>query len=183
LKRSTLRQSHVIKPDTSNDENLRARINTLDYELKNLQQERGLLVLQHEKELRDIQIKAEADFKRAQAAESASKKAAHKCDALTQELQDLQNQAVNERASLEKRLRESEKQNTSLREDLEDALGQLADLKRQYEHQTKDVEAKRITLQETVDRFKDDMQSLTQNLDATQERLAKRHLAQVTHRR
>jgi mitotic spindle assembly checkpoint protein MAD1 len=108
LKRSTLRQSHVIKPDTSNDENLRARINTLDYELKNLQQERGLLVLQHEKELRDIQIKAEADFKRAQAAESASKKAAHKCDALTQELQDLQNQAVNERPSLEKRLRESE---------------------------------------------------------------------------
>jgi mitotic spindle assembly checkpoint protein MAD1 len=31
------------------------------------------------------------------------------------------------------------------------------------------VEAKRITLQETVDRFKDDMQSLTQNLDATRE--------------
>jgi hypothetical protein len=38
------------------------------------------------------------------------------------------------------------------------------------------VEAKRIALQETVDRFKDDMQSLTQNLDATQGRLAKRHL-------
>jgi mitotic spindle assembly checkpoint protein MAD1 len=60
----------------------------------------------------------------------------------------LQNQAVNKRASLEKQLRESEKQNTSLREDLEDALGQLADLKRQYEHQIKDVEVKRIALQE-----------------------------------
>jgi mitotic spindle assembly checkpoint protein MAD1 len=69
----------------------------------------------------------------------------------------LQNQAVNERASLEKQLRESEKQNTSLREDLEDALGQLADLKRQYEDQIKDVEVKRIALQETVDRFKDGM--------------------------
>ena len=54
----------------------------------------------------------------------------------------MQNQAVNKRASLEKQLRESEKQNMSLRE-------------------------------ETVDRFKDDMQSLTQNLDATQGRLAK----------
>jgi hypothetical protein len=60
----------------------------------------------------------------------------------------LQNQAVNKRASLEKQLRESEKQNTSLREDLEGALGQLADLKRQYEHQIKDVEVKRIALQE-----------------------------------
>ena len=54
--------------DGGNDENLRAKINTLDYELKNLQQERSLLVLQHEKELRDLQLKADADFKRAQVA-------------------------------------------------------------------------------------------------------------------
>jgi mitotic spindle assembly checkpoint protein MAD1 len=176
LKRSTVRQSQLVKPDTSNDENLRARINTLDYELKNLQQERGLLVLQHEKELRDLQVKAEADFKRAQAAESASKKAAQKYDALAQELRDSQNQAVNDRASLDKRLRESQEQNASLREDLEDAQGQLADLGRQYEHQIKDVEAKRVALQEIVDRFKDDVQSLRQNLEATQERLARRDL-------
>jgi mitotic spindle assembly checkpoint protein MAD1 len=180
LKRSTFRQSLVGKPDTSNDENLRARINTLDYELKNLQQERGLLVLQHEKELRDLQVKAEADFKRAQVAESASKKAAHKYDALALELRDSQNQAVNERASLDKRLRDSQEQNASLREDLEDAQGQLADLGRQYEHQIKDVEAKRVALQEIVDRFKDDAQGLTQNLEAMQERLARRDI-EVEH--
>jgi mitotic spindle assembly checkpoint protein MAD1 len=176
LKRSTFRQSQVVKPDASNDENLRARINTLDYELKNLQQERGLLVLQHEKELRDLQVKAEADFKRAQAGESASKKAAQKYDALAQELRDSQNQAVNERASLEKRLRESQEQNASLREDLEDAQGQLADLGRQYKHQIKDVEAKRVALQEAVDRLRIDVQSLTENLEATQGRLATRDL-------
>jgi mitotic spindle assembly checkpoint protein MAD1 len=148
----------------------------LDYELKNLQQERGLLVLQHEKELRDLQIKAEADFKRAQAAESASKKAAHKHEALAQELRDAQNQAINERASLDKQLRDSQEQNASLREELEDAQGQLSDLGRQYEHQIKDVEAKRVALQETVDRFKNDMHTLTQNLEATQQRLARRDL-------
>ena len=148
----------------------------MDYELKNLQQERGLLVLQHEKELRDLQIKAEADFKRAQAAESASKKAAHKHDALVQELRDSQNQAINERASLDKQLRDSQEQNASLREELEDAQGQLSDLGRQYEHQVKDVEAKRVALQETVDKFKNDMQTLTQNLEATQQRLARRDL-------
>lgn len=148
----------------------------MDYELKNLQQERGLLVLQHEKELRDLQIKAEADFKRAQAAESASKKAARKHEALAQELRDAQNQAINEKASLDKQLRDSQEQNASLREELEDAQGQLSDLGRQYEHQIKDVEAKRVALQETVDRFKNDMQTLTQNLGATQQRLARRDL-------
>ena len=176
MKRSTFRQSQVVKPGASNDENLRARINTLDYELKNLQQERGLLVLQHEKELRDLQVKAEADFKRAQAAESASKKTTQKYDALTQELRDSQNQAINERTSLDKRVRDSQEQNASLREDLEDAHGQLADRGRQYEHQIKDVEAKRVALQETVDRLNDDMQGLKQSLEALQERLAKRDL-------
>ena len=144
--------------------------------MKNLQQERGLLVLQHEKELRDLQLKAEADFKRAQAAESASKKAAHKYEALAQELGDSQNKAINEKATVDKQLRDSQKQNASLREDLEDARGQLADIRRQYEHQIKDIEAKRLALEETVDRFKDDMQSLAQNLEATQERLTGRDL-------
>ena len=93
-----------------------------------------------------------------------------------QELRDSQNQAINERASLDKQLRDSQEQNASLREELEDAQGQLSDLGRQYEHQIKDVEAKRVALQETVDRFKNDMQTLTQNLEATQQRLARRDL-------
>ncbi len=176
LKRSTFRQSQIPKPEASNDENLRARINTLDYELKNIQQERSLLILQHEKELRDWQVKAEGYFKRAQAVESASKKSAQKYDALAQELRDAQDNAINERASLDKRLRDLQDQNASLREDVEDAQAQLSDQGRQFEHQIKDVEAKRAALQETVDRFKDDMQALTQNLEATQERLARREV-------
>jgi len=34
--------------------------------LDNIQQERGLLTLQHEKELREVQVKADADFKKYQ---------------------------------------------------------------------------------------------------------------------
>ena len=176
LKRSTFRQSQIPKLEASNDENLRARINTLEYELKNVQQERSLLVLQHEKELRDLQVTAEADFKRAQAAESACKKSAQKYDALAQDLHDAQNNAINERASLDKRLREFQDRNASLREDVEDVQAQLSDQGRQFEYQMKDVEAKRAALQETADRFKDDMQALTQKLGATQERLARRDM-------
>lgn len=48
------------------NEDLRAQIKTLQYELDSFKQERELTNLRHEKELRDAHIKAEADFKRAQ---------------------------------------------------------------------------------------------------------------------
>jgi mitotic spindle assembly checkpoint protein MAD1 len=56
----------MSRPEASNNEDLRAQINSLKYELQNIQQERSLLTLQHEKELRDVQLKADADFKKYQ---------------------------------------------------------------------------------------------------------------------
>lgn len=41
-------------------------MNTLKYELENIKQERDLVGLRHEKELRDLQLKADADFRKAQ---------------------------------------------------------------------------------------------------------------------
>lgn len=38
----------------------------MKYELENLKQERDLTALRHEKELRDLQAKADADFRKAQ---------------------------------------------------------------------------------------------------------------------
>ena len=51
--------------DQGNEE-LRAQINALRYELDSVKQERELSELRHEKELREIRNKAEADFRRAQ---------------------------------------------------------------------------------------------------------------------
>lgn len=83
LHESTLRQSILVKAgshvktacyldmgltlvtDISN-ENLRAQRNALQYELDSLKQERELKVLQHQGEIRDVERRAEADFKRAQ---------------------------------------------------------------------------------------------------------------------
>lgn len=48
------------------NEDLRAQINTLLYEIESFKQEREYTNLRHEKELRDAQSKADADFKRAQ---------------------------------------------------------------------------------------------------------------------
>ena len=51
--------------DFANEE-LRAEVKTLQYELSALKQDRELTNLRHEKELREAHRKAEADFKRAQ---------------------------------------------------------------------------------------------------------------------
>jgi hypothetical protein len=51
--------------DLENEE-LRVQVNTLRYELENIRQERDLTALRHEKELRDLQAKADADFRKAQ---------------------------------------------------------------------------------------------------------------------
>lgn len=45
---------------------LRVQVSTLRYELENIKQERDLQTLRFEKETRDLQLKADADFKRAQ---------------------------------------------------------------------------------------------------------------------
>lgn len=65
--REQLRASQVVRShaDPAN-EDLRAQLNTLQYELDTLKQERELAKLQHQQEIRDIQNKSEADFRRAQ---------------------------------------------------------------------------------------------------------------------
>ena len=59
-------KQHHNSSSGSNNEELRAQLNSLKYELESLKQERELTELRHEKELRDVQNKAEADFRRAQ---------------------------------------------------------------------------------------------------------------------
>lgn len=51
--------------DTEKDE-LRVQVSTLRYELENIKQERELEVLRHEKETRELQSRADADFRKAQ---------------------------------------------------------------------------------------------------------------------
>lgn len=47
-------------------EELRVQVSTLRYELENMKQERELEALRHEKETRDLQSRADADFRKAQ---------------------------------------------------------------------------------------------------------------------
>ena len=64
--RQQLRQSVSgnVKPDIGNEE-LRAQIKTLQYEVDSLKHDREVADLRHEKELREAQVKAEEVFHKA----------------------------------------------------------------------------------------------------------------------
>lgn len=139
-----------------------------------MQQERSLLVLQHDKELRDQQARAEAEFKKFQTSESVAHKSAQRQEALAKELRQAQDERINEKATLERKLRDLQDQNSSLKEDAEDAQGRLSDQERHYKYQVNDIEAKRAALQETVDTVKRELEELSQHFETTQARLSER---------
>ena len=94
--RETFKQSANPTKADINNENIRSQLHTLQYELDSLKQERELTSLQHQQELRDVQNRAEADFKRAQAAEAAKNTATKKAEALTRDWQEVQDRAAKE---------------------------------------------------------------------------------------
>jgi len=171
--RETLKQSTVSRADINN-ESLRAQLNTLQYELDALKQERELTTLQHQQELRDVQGRAETDFKRAQAAESASNVARHKADTLTRDWQETQDRATNERLQLEKKLRGLQDDNRSLREELEDAQAEVSSQERQSKHAFGELEQKNATLRASVEIAQQDLESRVNALQVTQQKLAQK---------
>ncbi|OAX84367.1 hypothetical protein ACJ72_01259 [Emergomyces africanus] len=173
--RQSIRSGQPPKPviDAGNEE-LRVQISTLRYELDNLKQERDLTALHHEKELRELQIRADADFRRAQAAESSSNKAQHKIELLTTELKTVQESAINEKATFDKRIRSLEDQNQSLQEEVNDTQSQLSDQERQYKHQINELEAIRSSLQKTLDEVQTDLHHMKDSLQIVQDKLAQR---------
>lgn len=171
------------------NEDLRAQIKTLQYELESFKQEREFTNLRHEKELRDAEVKAEAEFRKAQvwgqplpglqklidcwqAWESSKHVASHKHEALSKELKAVQDQAINQQHDLEKKLRSLQEENRTLKEDAEEAQTEVSSLDRQHQHRLQEIESKYVTLQQTLSDLRGDLDAKTNALAATQRKLA-----------
>ena len=150
------------------------KLATITYELKQLQSEKDMLILQHDKELRDAQAKADADFKKYQSSASASGKATQRYELLQKEVKEMQDMHVNEKTALERQIRDLRDQTSSLREDAEDAQGRLSDQDRHYKYQIVDAEAKRAALEHMVDEGKQELAQMTQSFEASQKQLSQR---------
>lgn len=171
-RRSVLRQPSIGRlADNAPDENFRVKLNTLEYEVKNLRQEKEYLALQHQKELRDLQQKADAEFKKYQSANSTASKSGHRFESLQKELRDEQDNHVNEKAALERKLRELEDSNSLLKEEALDAQSRASDADRHFKHQLKDTEAARQSLQRAADESREELDNVNQQMQSAQARI------------
>ncbi|CAG8908177.1 unnamed protein product [Penicillium egyptiacum] len=166
-------QSHQPVHDVEKEE-LRVQLSTLKYELENIKQERELEALRHEKETRDLQVKADADFRKAQTAESSSNRATHKSDELAKELKEMQDQVLNDKLGFERKIRSLQDENQHLQEEFDDSQARLSDQERQFKYQINELETVRASLQKTIEEFQSDIQNARTSQESTQEKLSQR---------
>jgi mitotic spindle assembly checkpoint protein MAD1/[phosphatase 2A protein]-leucine-carboxy methyltransferase len=178
--RTTMRAStatnapHTVIPDNPVNEDLRAQLNTLRYELETAKQEKAMLKLELDQEIRDTQSRAEADFRKAQQAETANAQTTKKYEALSKELSEVRTRAENERRDLERRLRQSQEKAQSLQEDLDEAKEDLATSQRQNEHKYNNLQTEHQRLKDSVEDIQTDLVSKVNALQAAQKKLGER---------
>lgn len=153
---------------------MRAQLNTLQYELDSLKQEKELTTLEHQSEIRDAESRAETDYKRAQAAETNANAAIRKADALTRELREAEDRATNEKIQLERKIRNLQEDSQNLREELEDVQTQLSSSERQHKHGIQDIEARHSALKASYEEAQKDLESKVNVLQTTQQKLSQR---------
>ena len=178
--RTTMRAStatnapHTVVPDNPVNEDLRAQLNALRYELETAKQEKAMLKLELDQEIRDTQTRAETDFRRAQQAETANAQTAKKHEALSKELSDVRTRAENERRDLERRLRQSQEKAQSLQEDCDEAKEDLAAAQRQSEHKYNNLQSEHQRVKESVEDIQTDLVAKVNALQAAQKKLSQR---------
>ncbi|CAO2654257.1 Nn.00g109900.m01.CDS01 [Neocucurbitaria sp. VM-36] len=176
--RTTLRTSqnapHTVVPSDPVNEDLRAQLNTVRYELETAKQEKEMMKLEHAQELRDAQNRADSDFRKAQQAEASNTLTAKKYDALMREMSEAQTRAANEKQSLERRLRESQEKAQSLQEEYDEIKEELSASQRQSEHRYNTLRAEHKTLKDSVEEIQTDLQSKVNALQTTQKKLGQK---------
>ena len=112
------------------NEDLRAQIKTLQYDVQTLKAERELSSHKHEKELRDAEAKAEEVFRRARSEESRNVVPVGRYEGLRREVEEVKDRAANEKCVLEKRVRVLEGEVRGCREEVEEGRVEREEMER-----------------------------------------------------
>ncbi|KAH7384914.1 spindle assembly checkpoint component Mad1 [Cadophora sp. MPI-SDFR-AT-0126] len=156
---------------------LKMEVKTLKYTIDNHKQEDELAKLRHESELRDARRKGEEDFKKMQAAEGERNKAVRQYESLLKEMTEIRDAASNEKAALERRVREIEESKRILEEEVEDSRFEREEAMRIIERKTAELETRNETLQRTVEELQQDSDQRENLLQETQQQLADKETA------
>ena len=171
------RQNQAL-PQHLPPEELHARIRTLEYEVATLKQEKEVTQLQHDQDVRDLQEKADEDFRRSQKFESQNNATQRRYDQLLRETQDAQAGLTNEKAELERRLRTVTGQKAALEEERDEAVEQLSNFERENGRSAQEREAQYASLQKSFDLLRGDFDAQLATAQAAQQKLAEKE-AQV----
>jgi len=172
--KSTLESEQDREKHRRELDELKAEVKTLKYTIDNHKQEEELAKLRHESELRDTRRKAEDDFKKMQAAESEKSKAQRHYDALLKEMTDVRDTATNEKAALERRLREIEENKRILEEEVEDIKSEREESVRGLERKAAELETRNSTLQHSVEELQEDSDKREALLQQAQQELSEK---------
>jgi mitotic spindle assembly checkpoint protein MAD1/[phosphatase 2A protein]-leucine-carboxy methyltransferase len=165
---------HTVLPTDPVNEDLRAQINTLKYELETAKRDNEMLRLEHQQEKRELEERAEAEFRRAQQADALITSMETKHSALQRELSEVQTRSVNERQDIEKRVRTSQEKTQQLQEEADELREDLASLQRQSEHKYHSLQTEHKALQETLDEIQAQLEIKTNTLHAAQRKAMQR---------
>ncbi|KAJ5634749.1 hypothetical protein N7528_002591 [Penicillium herquei] len=149
-------------------------LGTLKVQLQDAKKARELETLQFEKQLRELRLKADADFRRAQAAESQNNLSARKLESISQELTETQEKAMEDRASLERKVSTLEAENHNLESDLSEVTAEKGELERKFQFQISELETIRASLQKTVEDLQNDLEEARTSQMTSQEALNER---------
>ncbi|GAP86398.1 putative Spindle assembly checkpoint component MAD1 [Rosellinia necatrix] len=155
-------------------EELKAELATMRYRIETTEQEKEMLMLQHENEIREIQRKAEDDFNQKQAAEGEKSRAQRQYESMQEELQHIKENSAQEAAELDKRLREAQEEGRLLKEQLEDLSVAKEEGERLNQRRANEVESQLSDLQQTIQELEHDAQTRDSLLSAAQEQLSEK---------
>ncbi|KAI0409016.1 spindle assembly checkpoint component Mad1 [Xylaria palmicola] len=155
-------------------EELKAEVATMRYRIETTEQEKEMLALQHENEIREVQRKAEDDFNRKQAAEGEKSRAQRQYESMHEELETLKEAAAQEKAEVEKRLREAQDEARLLKEQLEDLSLAKEEIERLNQRRANEAETQLSDMQQTIQELEYDAQTRETSLHTAQEQLAEK---------
>ncbi|KAI6256427.1 hypothetical protein MCOR07_004048 [Pyricularia oryzae] len=147
-------------------EELKAEVGTLNYRITAHDQEKEMMRLQQDSELRDARRRADEDFKNKQAAEAERDAARRQTEALQEELDALRAEKEERLREVEKRARDAEEESNVLRE-------QLEDLSAAKDEEARLNERKALELRQQVEIAQRTAQELTEETEEREAALGK----------
>ncbi|XXG98326.1 mitogen-activated protein kinase [Hypoxylon texense] len=155
-------------------EELKAELATMRFKAENYEQEKEIISLQHDNELRDVRRKAEDDFKQKQAAEGEKSKAQRQYENIQKEMQELRESSARERSEIEKKARDAADEVRLLREQLEDLSAAKEEGERMSQKRVSDMDTQLSNLRQTVQGLEQDNQAREASMQAVQQQLAEK---------